>query len=230
MSTRFLPSPNNIIVHPLNKRGGVAVACGLTVAPGCAGFSAMDIWVYVDAGDVEEIERLVGQDPSLLNAGDEYLMLASELGHVEVVQWLLDKGASMQGQDVDGRTALWYASGHEHSPVVRLLLGRGADPAIADKDGSTPLMIASTRHESDVVRVLLDNPGGKATINHRNVKGETALWKACCYGNAKWVTALRTLLSPTLRAEPRWRSPCGMICVSVVSLSSGAHRGFFRIA
>jgi ankyrin repeat protein len=44
----------------------------------------MTIWRAAKAGDLDEVERLVGHDPSLLNAGDRYgrtpLMWASQAG------------------------------------------------------------------------------------------------------------------------------------------------------
>jgi ankyrin repeat protein len=55
-----------------------------------------EMWAATVAGDVDEVERLVGQDPGLLNAKGEHgftpLMLACAEGRVEVVRWLIDKG------------------------------------------------------------------------------------------------------------------------------------------
>jgi hypothetical protein len=104
------------------------VAWGLTVAGvvGVAGSGGMDdirdaLWAAAEAGDVGEVERLVGQDPGLLNAGDEDgwtpLMHASAGGHVGVVRCLLDKGAGIDAIEGDGFTALWIACCHDQCPV-----------------------------------------------------------------------------------------------------------------
>jgi ankyrin repeat protein len=103
-----------------------------------------DIWEAARGGDVGEVERLVGHDPSLLDAGDEDeegqtpLMGASQKGHVGVVEWLLNRGAAIDKQDDDGCTALFFASWWGRAPVVALLLERGADPTIADRITSFP--------------------------------------------------------------------------------------------
>jgi ankyrin repeat protein len=55
------------------------------------------IWEAAKAGDLAEVERLVDQDPGLLNgknrSGMTPLTCASQWGHVGVVRWLLRKGA-----------------------------------------------------------------------------------------------------------------------------------------
>jgi ankyrin repeat protein len=65
-----------------------------------------DIWEAAGAGDLAEVQRLVGQDPGLLHSGDANgrtpLMHASREGHVKLVQWLLDQGAAINEQDFSG--------------------------------------------------------------------------------------------------------------------------------
>jgi uncharacterized protein len=50
-------------------------------------------------GDLGEAERLLGQDPGLLDPKEGRdctpSILASYEGHVEVVRWLVDKGAAI---------------------------------------------------------------------------------------------------------------------------------------
>jgi ankyrin repeat protein len=69
-----------------------------------------NIWEAAKAGDVGEVERLLGQDPGVLNVTDDGgctpLMRACEGGHVEVVRWLLDKGAATNERGPDQCTAL----------------------------------------------------------------------------------------------------------------------------
>jgi ankyrin repeat protein len=152
------------------------------------------IWEAAREGDVCEVERLLGQDPSLLNAKDGNsctpLMHASSTGKVGVLRWLLDKGAAIDDQQTDGSTALWDACSEGHLAVVMLLLERGGDPTIPAQDGLTPLIIACLRDRREVVRFLLGHPGVKATINHRDVHGQTALLNACFGGNGAIVRAL----------------------------------------
>jgi ankyrin repeat protein len=148
-----------------------------------------EFWAAVAAGDVMEVERLVEQDPGLLEARDDSLggtplMLASMERHLGVVRVLVDKGASINERGPKGWTALWLACTDGHAPVVRLLLEKGADPTIAAEGGATPLMVASDKGHPEIVRMLLDHPSGDAILNLRDARGGTALWVACFYGRA----------------------------------------------
>jgi ankyrin repeat protein len=156
----------------------------------------MNIWEAAKDGDLGELQRLVGHDPGLLDekslGGWTPLMHASQAGHVDVVQWLLDWGAAINESANDGMTPLYLACHKGHSPVVRLLLESGADPfSSAGKEiGCTPLMTACARGHVEVVRWMLGHSSAKANINHRNVFGAPALSHACNYGRAEVVRAL----------------------------------------
>jgi uncharacterized protein len=171
----------------------------------------LGIWKAANDGHINEVERLVGQEPGLLDTKDGVygytpLMFASWKGHVGVVRWLLDKGAATDELSEHGLTALWLASSYGHTPVVSLLLERGADPTLAAGFGSVPLMAGCSHLE--VVRVLLGHPDAKAAINRRGLDGQTALWKACHWGHKGVVRALlNNGRSPTTRALPPWPSP-----------------------
>jgi uncharacterized protein len=152
------------------------------------------IMVAAGTGDVGEVERLVGQDPSLLNGkgarGVTPLMMASHFAKMEVMRWLLDHGAAINERDDGQRTPLSTASFAGVTPVVRLLLERGADPTLADHHGWTPLIVGSVRGHLEVVRSLLGHPGTRAAINHRASGGSTALLEACLHGRGAIVKAL----------------------------------------
>jgi ankyrin repeat protein len=160
----------------------------------CAGSSATaNIWDAAESGDLAEVQRLVGQDPGLLNARDEVatpLLYASQRGRIGVVLWLVDQGAAINERDAFGCTPLFNACLYAGLPVVRVLVERGADPTIVPKSGSTLLIAASCQGHVEVVRVLLGHPGAKATIKWRNTSGRTALWLACHCGRGGVARAL----------------------------------------
>jgi hypothetical protein len=142
---------------------------------------------------VGEVERLVGQDPGLLDAKNignvTPLMAASDEGHMEVVRWLVDKGGLRRGGHAwDVSFVSCKQKGRR--PVVRLLVARGADPTIAMIAGYTPLMVASLQGHLEVVRCLLGHPSARTMINHRDLDGKTALWVACDKGRSGVVKAL----------------------------------------
>jgi ankyrin repeat protein len=150
------------------------------------GIAMEGIWRVAEAGDLAEVQRLVGLDPGLRDAKDENcstpLSWASWLGHVEIVRWLLDRGAAVNEQGCMGRTPLGFASEENRTEVVRLLMERGADPAIADDEGCTPLMGAAGDGHVEVVRFLLGHPIAVTTLDLRDTNGVTALWWACGEG------------------------------------------------
>jgi ankyrin repeat protein len=79
-------------------------------------------WITLRKGDLVEAERLVGEKPYLLDAGDPYhrtpLIWASRAGPVGRVRWLLDHGAAINKKIPYGCTALWHACKEGRLPVV----------------------------------------------------------------------------------------------------------------
>lgn len=60
-------------------------------------------------------------------------------GRTSAVEFLLDHGAPIDGQDSQyGNTALHAAAMNGNLEVVQLLVERGADPSIRNKEGKTP--------------------------------------------------------------------------------------------
>jgi ankyrin repeat protein len=54
----------------------------------------------------------------------------------------------------------------------------------------------------EIVRLLLGQPSGKATLNHHNEKGKTALWCACYRGGGRVARALlESGADPTISAK-----------------------------
>ena len=84
------------------------------------------------------------------------LMAAAYRGHTSIVQYLLDEGAPVNTQDVNGVTSLMLASQGGHSEVVRVLINYGADVNIlAKKPNVTALMFACNYQRTVCVDLLL---------------------------------------------------------------------------
>ncbi len=73
--------------------------------------------------------------------------MAWDKGHSDVVQLLLEKGATADTAD-----ALIWASWIGQSDVVKLLLEKGATVDTANEHGSTAVEHASVKGHSDVVK------------------------------------------------------------------------------
>uniref|UniRef100_A0A1I7ZYC9 ANK_REP_REGION domain-containing protein n=1 Tax=Steinernema glaseri TaxID=37863 RepID=A0A1I7ZYC9_9BILA len=67
------------------------------------------------------------------------LMVAAKHGHVGLVDLLINKGASINGTDIKGRTALMHAVLNHHVSTSSLLLERGANAAATDSSGNSIL-------------------------------------------------------------------------------------------
>lgn len=111
------------------------------------------------------------------------MMGASITGNVSEINRLLDRGADINDKDIEGNTALMFASIYSNNTnnleAIKLLLDRGADINAENNNGSTALMLASEYSNDsssiDAVKLLLDNG---AIINHKDNYGNTALMVA----------------------------------------------------
>ena len=83
------------------------------------------------------------------------LHLACRKELVEIIQDLLDRGASMKIKGCKVGTALHVAAEHGNLRAVELLLDSGADIEALDDSGNTPLLAAASKSASLSVRYLL---------------------------------------------------------------------------
>eukprot|EP00040_Diaphanoeca_grandis_P033446 m.205047 g.205047 ORF g.205047 m.205047 type:complete len:735 (+) comp32904_c0_seq2:442-2646(+) len=84
------------------------------------------------AGGTVDIET---RSPSGMTA----LALAATYGHVEVLQYLMEKGANIDATSTDGCSPLHLAILEENSDAVEFLLTNGADKKLPNVDGETPI-------------------------------------------------------------------------------------------
>jgi len=100
------------------------------------------------------------------------------------IDQILQAGASINQQNADGETALYYATNVPRPDLVAFLLLQGADPNVARKDGRTPL-IESTRFWSITghrITAMLLLSG--ANVNTAAKNGQTALSSAVSLSNS----------------------------------------------
>lgn len=82
------------------------------------------------------------------------LIWAAARGHQETVRLLLEAGASVNLQTVDGQTALMRASDNGHLEAIQLLLDADADVHIETERGITALLLAELKNHTPVVELL----------------------------------------------------------------------------
>ena len=154
---------------------------------------------YAKSGDLKEIKRCVkdGANPNA-KAPDNWspILWASCNGHLDVVQYLLDRGAGQEyakrsslveskteskTQDVSVKkqdpsksvnSPLHWASFKGHLPIVWALLKANLSPYDIDACGNTSLHLAATGGNAEVLKCLMSQGFDLTT---RNWYGNTAL-------------------------------------------------------
>jgi ankyrin repeat protein/tetratricopeptide (TPR) repeat protein len=114
------------------------------------------------------------------------LMVAAQSGFTHIIEELLKHGAALDIVDLNGDTALHYASQFRQVPALRLLLAAGAKTDIQDKWKQTPLTMAACNKDMVSFRELLP----KSRIDQATPHGGTALHYACGYGHLPMIREL----------------------------------------
>ena len=154
---------HNIATLPAGREYGTGAAAAL--ASQAKSFFP-NLWFGLLVGVAAGLPNLAANPPLDIRLGDVLVavsdgdspgLVAYELAHLGLggaAKRLLEKGASADMQDQDGRTALHWAAENGHEAVVRTLLEKGASADIQDQSGRTALhRAAQNRHEA-VIKIL----------------------------------------------------------------------------
>lgn len=118
----------------------------------------------VEDGDAKVVADYLGKgmDPNTPDKGGHTaLMIASRLGHENLVTLLVDRKADLTLRSPQGDTALMMASLKGHVGVARILVERGVP---IRHDGWAPLHYAAFEGRDEMVRYLLDKGADKDAI------------------------------------------------------------------
>ena len=171
----------------------------------------------ISQGDNATAMRLLEEDPFLVNACDRNgatpLHIAAEENNIELISWLLERGASARKIDLKGWTALDCAALAAHSrdqsaqrfpAIARLLLARGADFTInaAVALGNEARIRELIQAAPDLLRQI-GSGGGLLTlaVNHGQVEALRILLDLGADVDERIV--LQTVEEPT----PSWGMP-----------------------
>ncbi|HEX5330929.1 ankyrin repeat domain-containing protein [Sulfuricurvum sp.] len=118
----------------------------------------LDLVGLLDRNDTKTFQTRV-QTLSDANAAREdnnktILMYACWVGNTQAVNYLIDKGADVNAQDVSGATALHLAAWKGFTPIALHLIDRGASGSIMSKDGMTPLDIAIMQGNQEIASAI----------------------------------------------------------------------------
>lgn len=126
-----------------------------------AGYSALMLSALASGGREEDaavVRRLFSMgdvNAKASQTGQTALMLAISHGRQDMVAALLESGADVNAQDLDGATALMCASEYGRLDTVRLLLAQpGCDATLLDNEGTSALAIALEAEQDEVAALL----------------------------------------------------------------------------
>jgi ankyrin repeat protein len=115
------------------------------------------------------------------------LIAAAKSGNLTAIQLAMEKGAEINGADIDGKTPLMWAAYTGQYSAVTALLAAGADMQARDKMGWTALHAAAWARRAPVVSLLLENG---AAADAKDLDDRTALMHAAQYGETAMVKDL----------------------------------------
>ncbi len=118
---------------------------------------------------------------------NDKLRSSASRGEVKDLLDALLQGADVDGQDIDGKTAMINAAWRGRREIIEILLDHGTDIEIADQKKRTPLMWGAINGQSPVVTTLIEAGAELDIADDENV---TALMRAAWNGHTKIVNQL----------------------------------------
>ena len=137
-----------------------------------------------------------GADVNAVNLRDvtPLMMACDDDSTMDVVRYLMRRGADMHLKDVDGFTALLYAITSDSDfalDILRFLIQKGADVNTRNLEEATPLMLASWNGYLDKVKFLIEQG---ADVDAQDENGGTALHYAASTDEPSPAQIVNTLL------------------------------------
>ncbi|MDH4271667.1 MAG: ankyrin repeat domain-containing protein [Candidatus Aminicenantes bacterium] len=182
---------------------------------------AADIHQAAEAGDLAKVKALVEKDPACVKAKDGNgrtpLHLAAQGRHLEVLRYLVDKGADLDALDNNGIAPLHILARSGQTEAARFLIEKGADIDIKDPVKLTPLNMAAESGLEAMVKMLIEKG---ANIENKHAYGRTPLVGAARERGD--INVIRTLLDAgaDVNSSDRWGE---------TALDLAAWRGFEEV-
>ena len=135
------------------------------------------MWIRKFNDDASRFQQV--EQEAVDNDGYTPLIYQSNDGRVDIVKYLLEKGADVNAKNNNGYTALHCARTFQ---VAKTLVEHGADIEAVSNDfyTRTPLILQSTLGNVDIVKYLLSVGANK---KYKTLLGKTAYDVACEFYN-----------------------------------------------
>jgi uncharacterized protein len=142
-------------------------------------------------GDLAQVTQIYESYPDAIHAADSKgftpLIIAVYNDQPPVVEWLLEKGADTNAQDLSGNTALMGVSFKGYKELADMLLQAGANVNQRNSNGATALTFAATFGHLQIAEMLLKN-GADVTLT--DARGKTPLDHAWIQENDNMVSLI----------------------------------------
>jgi ankyrin repeat protein len=153
------------------KRFRLLVVTASVCVPAVGQEASEKLYSVIRANDVSGLKNLLDEGAGPNTADSRQitpLMFAAEIGSLDAMKILVERGADVNLQNAFGSTALMWSVSDPKK--VRLLLDHGADVNKVAKSGRTALIIAAfTNPSAEVVRMLLDKGAKVDVLDTRKV-------------------------------------------------------------
>lgn len=163
----------------------------MTPLSGLSGSSVPDKLVREAAqGHLDFVKQYLDLNPSqvdVMSGGKACIQVASHQGYVELVTYLISKGANVNVVDKEGDSALHYAAFGNQPETMRVLLEHGAEVNFLNSSHCSALHICAHKKTPHCVRELLQH---NANVNIQDSYGDTALHDAIGKENTEVVELL----------------------------------------
>ncbi|XP_053209644.1 death-associated protein kinase 1-like isoform X2 [Panonychus citri] len=145
----------------------------------------------VEEGNLNGLQELVNMSKIDINQanthGETVVHVAAGLGQLEILKFLIKKGADFTLVDNHGDSAIYWAARQGHTQIIRYLYEKGLDVDSKNKAGETAVHVAARYGHADAIEQLCKCG---ANVNVADDHGETALHIAVWHGFPRIVHVL----------------------------------------
>jgi ankyrin repeat protein len=138
--------------------------------------SGAEIHELVKAGNLDNVKIYLEQHPDQFDVADDRnstpLHFACDRGFIELVKYLVELGADINKQDVDGDTPLIWTITRNYYSIAEFLIGKGVDVNVLNNGHINALFWTIYRSDAAMAKLLIDNG---IDISIQNYEGNTAL-------------------------------------------------------